>query len=43
MVCSRGTADDMPRSAGSVISSETSAGASCGWGTGRGAEGASRV
>ena len=31
MVCSRGTANDVPRSARSVICLETSAGASCVW------------
>jgi len=38
IVCSRGTTDDVPRSARSTICSGTSAGASCGWGTGRGGD-----
>ena len=43
IVYSRGTTDDVPRSTGSAICLETSAGASCGWGTGRGGEGTSCV
>jgi len=43
MVYSGGTTDDVPRSAGSAICSETSAGVSCGWGTGRGGEGTSCI
>ena len=38
IVCSGGTADDVPRSTGSAICLDTSAGASCGWGTNRGGE-----
>ena len=33
IVCSGGTTDDGPRSIGSVICSDTSAGASCVWGS----------
>ena len=33
IVCSGGTIDDVPRSTGSAIYSDTSAGASCSWGT----------
>jgi len=43
IVCSGRTADDVPRSAGSAIYSETSAGTSCGWDTGQGGEGTSGV
>ena len=41
--CSRGMVDDVPRSAGSATCSETSAGASCCWGTCQGGEGTSCV
>lgn len=43
LVCSRGKTDDMLRSAGSVVCSGASAGASCGWGAGRGGDGTCRV
>jgi len=43
IVCSAVTVDDVPRSVGSAIYSETSAGTYCGWGTGRGGEGTSCV
>ena len=43
MVCSGGTADDVPKLAESAICSETSDGASCSWGSGRGGEGTSCV
>ena len=39
LVCSGGTTDDVLRSAGSAICSDTSAGASCGSGAGRGGDG----
>ena len=41
--CSGEMADDVPRSVGSATCSETSAGASCCWGTCRGGEGTSCV
>jgi len=41
--CSRGIADNVPRSVGSATCSETSVGASCCWGTCRGGEGTSCV
>ena len=41
--CSRGMADDVPRSAGSATCLETFAGASCSWGTCWGGEGTSCV
>ena len=43
IVCSRGTAGDVPRSTRSAICLDTPAGASCGWGTNRGGEGTSCV
>ena len=38
IVCSGGTTDDVPRSTGSVICSDTSAGISCVWGSDGGGE-----
>jgi len=43
IIYSRGTTDDVPRSTGSSICSDASAGASCGWGPDRGGEGTSCV